>query len=646
MYQVAKNLHGAEKILMAMGYRLPSDPSIQDSQELRIEGEVDLDHIARTAADLVILQCDLDLLRGNAKALAEYPNLSVKIADILDARSVEDQTYTHTYDEAIARAAGSSKKVAVVHRQDVRPYALNFSSNKHPPASSSRYNNIVGDHFNVHGEETRVHSDPYVLEEQRSEYENILSRRSSEPLLDKTSDHGRFLDNAHHHHPLSNRQQQHTPTINEGGLIGRGESQVIPIPVGTAEVDGRDSFLCSLNTPTTDEMNSMLTSYSQQFTPRPDPNDLPEPVFADEAAFATESAYHHRHDHPPFHRSLSDRPCFENRVGLFVDSRSAYNDHDSLLNIKTFSPDENKQGKSLGRTSGSVSPIAEITEAELCLDDQPRSNGLREALDTGVYSKLDFGRSPRHAGRVGGSPGRPGKELNPSPRHAGHAGGSPGRPGKESNLSPAPQHAGHAGGSPGWPGKELNLLNPPPSATRISRSDNHLQLENTGVRYPDGDGYSRAIGTDTRKSKTSPLSSLEEKLEKTCSGGLLKDPSEEEMGRGRYVASDTPVDGFTIVTQTFNAPEESLGGQSFRRERAEHISEKTRTDYRLKKAGSVQMEHSTHDANLDRSLSESNLDFNASRTSTTWICDYCTFINETEDPVCEVCGIPSKRNPK
>jgi len=104
VYQISKKLNGARFILQAMGYRPQGD-----MQELRIEGEVNADLVAKTAADLVVLQCDLDLLRNNATAIAmEYPE--VRLTDILEARSVRNQVYTDTYDDVIARRLKVSSK--------------------------------------------------------------------------------------------------------------------------------------------------------------------------------------------------------------------------------------------------------------------------------------------------------------------------------------------------------------------------------------------------------------------------------------------------------------------------------------------------------------------------------------------------------
>lgn len=335
VYGIAEKLAGAESILMAMGYQrqLTSQTSQDSNQELRIEGEVDLGHMAKTAADLVILQCDLELLRGNAKGLAkDHPELQVRISDILLARGMAHQTYKDTYEEAITRATS---------RQFLPPGVPEQGNRNYPPKMTSAecYSvpedlSAVAQGFDEHQYERRKSVDqtvPWYVGMDRPEglgrYSSAPNEHKSEKdlLLARGCGNGSTTKTASM--PEENSWNREIKDNLCQGIAGPAERL-------KESEQRKESWESSITSPSS-LANSMSISYSQDI-PRPDPNDLPEPVFDDEGGFTAGGA-------PPFrHVSSSDMSCDGSRVGLYINSSSA---DDDPLNMLVFSPDDSNGEK-------------------------------------------------------------------------------------------------------------------------------------------------------------------------------------------------------------------------------------------------------------------------------------------------------------
>lgn len=262
---------------------------MQDT-ELRIEGGVDLNRVVETAADLAILQCDLEFLRGNAKILAkEHPEVQVQISDILLARSMPDQTYPDTYEEAIVRASSRQYLPPVPGKRSI----------KYPPRMASA---------DCLGTEERGIA--------KYRYANDRSK-SSEGVLDQAvpvhSDHD------DHRGQVSLARTTSMPDEHSWGRSFKNSPRQ---SVSDGKKESREN---SVNSASSLE-SSMMISYSGDI-PRPNPEDLPDPVFDDEAGFAAGGT-----------RRISSDTSYEgNRVGLYVNPSSAYNDPLNML----FSPDDN-----------------------------------------------------------------------------------------------------------------------------------------------------------------------------------------------------------------------------------------------------------------------------------------------------------------
>ena len=101
MYQVAKKLQGAEKILLCMGYE-PVSGLPNEIQELKYGGEVNTWRVIHTAADLVILHSELDRIRDIVLGAVQSNFVNVTLRDILEARSDPNDTLTTTLQRSLA----------------------------------------------------------------------------------------------------------------------------------------------------------------------------------------------------------------------------------------------------------------------------------------------------------------------------------------------------------------------------------------------------------------------------------------------------------------------------------------------------------------------------------------------------------------
>ena len=117
MYQVLRKLpNGAEKILKFMGYKATSP----EMQELKYDGDVNLEQVLETAADLVILHSELDLIKelvGNAIRTSPHPNQVTNFLtlwNILDVRGRTDERYNDTW-QRLMKEAYQSQREANLH---------------------------------------------------------------------------------------------------------------------------------------------------------------------------------------------------------------------------------------------------------------------------------------------------------------------------------------------------------------------------------------------------------------------------------------------------------------------------------------------------------------------------------------------------
>lgn len=111
-HRIAQMLHGAEKILLCMGYQRVS------LQELKYDGEVDKERVIQTAVDLVILNADLELIGDLVLDVQQRNCQNVTFYDILKARSEPNDVLENTVTRSIRASFRRSEQ------PQVRPRAI------------------------------------------------------------------------------------------------------------------------------------------------------------------------------------------------------------------------------------------------------------------------------------------------------------------------------------------------------------------------------------------------------------------------------------------------------------------------------------------------------------------------------------------
>ena len=117
VYQVSKKLARAEHILMFMGYK-SIRPDSQEVQELNYEGEVVAKQVLETAADLVILHSELELVKRLVESVLAEPRVAtvVTLPQILKARS-ETTSYEETWRSLMKIAYTPPQQQAMAYPQ-------------------------------------------------------------------------------------------------------------------------------------------------------------------------------------------------------------------------------------------------------------------------------------------------------------------------------------------------------------------------------------------------------------------------------------------------------------------------------------------------------------------------------------------------
>ena len=116
-------LKGAEEVLQAMGYERVGGSA--EVQELKYSGEVNSQRVAETAADLVILDGELDRIKSLVKH-AQNENIPIVLTHILQVRLHP----TQLYDKAKYALADYKRSPVIQHH----PPSPSHHGNTQPPA--------------------------------------------------------------------------------------------------------------------------------------------------------------------------------------------------------------------------------------------------------------------------------------------------------------------------------------------------------------------------------------------------------------------------------------------------------------------------------------------------------------------------------
>ena len=740
VYEISKKLGNAEEVLKAMSYQPLANASSQDTQELRIDGEVDLNRVAKAAADLVILQCDLELLKGCARVIAgDRPSLQVRISDVLEARHMQGQIYTDTYDKAIELA-------------------------------SRRFH---GDRVYLQGKDGGIKYPPNMKQVYDSRTDNGAQyerRRGSEPLLDRQSADLTLT-------PTNGRSRVPPNTLGvEGSPLGRvtslpnersceAEKVHGALPQRPSPARRRESSECSFHSLD----SSMSISYTQNNFPRPDPNDLPPPVISDEDGF-NQVQY------------LSDPSYDGSRVGLHVNASSTLDDCFSPIN--TFSPDD-QQSRYLRRPSGNremevdrVGGDPAVMNILKTVNDQKmaewqsghgdmRAGNWAYSGDGNVNNKVPYGdginagvpshttgrdhqmhcgdterqshttdrgyyentQMPLHTAGRNHQVHYENTEITATDRdHQMHHGDtytemSPHATGRDHQVhhgdtytemphATGRDHQVHHGDtytemSPHATGRDHQMhhgdtyTEMSPHATgrdhQVHHGDTYTEMpshatgRNHQMQFGDSemlshktDGSSPYLSAKSEQPHSSDSTIAKSEQPRSSDSAIAKSEqphSSDSEGQSRIgshtgdstkrphdtaansdsssIVHTVPVTGNSqtapLLTST---PEKSpVPGRSNRtaehipegqeddscpaqkRSRSDHISEQTLEDYKRtlesEKADSAVSDSLTEESNLDHCAREKQVS-----EPHTWICDYCTYINASNNPTCDICGIP------
>lgn len=342
VYQVANKLKGAEKILLALGYssRQKHPPSSSnsslspnESQELVYKGEVDIDHVAETATDLVILLCNLELLQVDIKpSLHQSPIL---LADILKTWRSDSRGSNH---EVIHDPKILSRRYPNVPGTVCLHHNLEGRNLQEVDVEKSYYYHIGG------GDGTKMtdHASSHTIE---SEYRtmHVQPMQEGSPYSSKCHD---------------SRAQQET-SAGSGNLFQK--SQPGPVddrlhnPVNFMNDAGvtyvNESLQCRKRgesyTTQSSEADSFPVSLLQDI-PRPNIDDLSDPVYSNEAEFSIEKD------------NFVGNSFNSDLLGFVVNPRSDQDAYDDSLigrDYMIFSPDEATPAKPWERNNSSVEEV-------------------------------------------------------------------------------------------------------------------------------------------------------------------------------------------------------------------------------------------------------------------------------------------------
>ena len=189
VYQVAKKLQGAEKILLCMGYE-PVNP-----QELKYKGEVDTEWVIHTAVDLVLLHTDLELINGLVLGAKQANYRNVILYDILNARSEPNDVLTNT----LARSVSISfQRIARSKQPMAQPPVIPLRAVQHLEVSSDSANTrrSSAPHVQSNLSSQQPPSSPLLQQQgrqQEQQYTSLPSPNSKEDFnkVDKTLDKSR-----------------------------------------------------------------------------------------------------------------------------------------------------------------------------------------------------------------------------------------------------------------------------------------------------------------------------------------------------------------------------------------------------------------------------------------------------------------------
>ena len=307
MYKIHDKLSGAEEILHALGYH-PREPSVTDSfassptQELVYREEVSRDHVANVATDLVLLQSDLQLLREKIRTCRSHSSRGRWLAGVLRAweNNVRDVSVWSAGTVGESRSFGSEGGVCCDGGGGPAKYVPSFQHRTDETEDSG----YTSDGVPLHSKNSKEFSKK-DMQTKKKGGQNAGESRNGQVLEDNSFE--RIPANPQQH--LSHLQ--FSPADRSKGFYQRDSYRTDELLSNSASAE-EDSFLSGA-----------------QFVPRPNIDDLPEPVYGMD-------------DGDDIYSPVRDDDDCQNSLGHIVDSRSDFRD-DSLIGQQYYAslpPDE------------------------------------------------------------------------------------------------------------------------------------------------------------------------------------------------------------------------------------------------------------------------------------------------------------------
>ena len=146
MYQVSKKLQQAEKILVAMGYKQVN--TSREVQELQYEGDVKTVQVLETAADLVILHSELELVKELVNQVLDSSRhdpqfMRITLEDILRLRAENDLKYHDVWPTLVRKVSSNQQQEhhdcqqihAILHGKAEPPITSTIDTVKEAPTN-------------------------------------------------------------------------------------------------------------------------------------------------------------------------------------------------------------------------------------------------------------------------------------------------------------------------------------------------------------------------------------------------------------------------------------------------------------------------------------------------------------------------------
>ena len=582
VYQVAKKLKEAEKILVCMGYECSTGP--QEVQEYKYLGEVKTEQVAEVVTDLVILHSELERIQDLVQGAIHEKYVNVQLRDILAARA-------HPHEELGAALYSSAREahrrlLAQVHPQVVTHHHPHHHSPPLPSQHASTGTQYPGQQF---------HQATGTACQPQNSWSNPQAQRGTENVSSTFMHSGSasqgIVSSQHNHGFLQkNVPQQQSDQFHSSNQVVYHNLQVM-LDHETKLQYGPDGKMFSKDNlkPRVGTANVPLHSNKARFETEqrphaeskpPDPFDLPEPVFQENQAAV---------------ENYQDEFSSGN-LSLLIDSRSVQSDA-SGFHVDCMLSNESESHPRLHAPEYNTDKT-NVCSPEDIIEHTHHSPEKHNELETSTTE-----------------PQPPTEMSKPNSQEVNSAICIPKKP------VPTPRHKNQMQTTPVQPRMKMSgeqyTSETEPTDSVIAQGSSVASTESTNV--------DQSSETEQSKPYSSPHPSLENNsapasIESECG---LPDPGRQSMEESSTLLQDTDTPLENKVPKVRERSNAILG---------------TQMDMEKRQQASAEPRHVSPHLNANKmDCSGSFIDLDKAARSKQWICDYCTNINHGETN-CEICG--------